>query len=152
MEDACAIASNMRGLVCVWQRYLPSIFGFRPVSMKSYFSTYIFYIKYYSSSDSKVEIPIVVRNPCFIRKSGLRGLKRSRRRRRKFGVQETRAYNTIIFGTTLGTHEIMYPGYSIHTSIYKLAWPRIVFFLASICHAITDPPVTKIRLWASFGV
>ena len=26
------------------------------------------------------------------------------------------------------------------------------FFLASICHAITDPPVTKIRLWASFGV
>ena len=24
--------------------------------------------------------------------------------------------------------------------------------LASICHAITDPPVTKIRLWASFGV
>ena len=64
----------------------------------------------------------------------------------------TRAYNTIIFGTTLGTHEIMYPGYSIHTSIYKLAWPRIVFFLASICHAITDPPVTKIRLWASCGV
>jgi len=35
---------------------------------------------------------------------------------------------------------------------YKLAAPRIVFFLASICHAITDPPVTKIRLWASFGV
>ena len=26
------------------------------------------------------------------------------------------------------------------------------FFLASICHANTDPPVTKIRLWASFGV
>ena len=25
-------------------------------------------------------------------------------------------------------------------------------FLASICHAITDPPVTKIRLWPSFGV
>ena len=25
-------------------------------------------------------------------------------------------------------------------------------FLASICHAIIDPPVTKIRLWASFGV
>ena len=24
--------------------------------------------------------------------------------------------------------------------------------MASICHAITDPPVTKIRLWASFGV
>ena len=24
------------------------------------------------------------------------------------------------------------------------------FFLASICHANTDPPVTKIRLWASF--
>ena len=35
---------------------------------------------------------------------------------------------------------------------YKLAWPRTAFFLASICHAITDPPVTKIRLWASFGV
>ena len=29
---------------------------------------------------------------------------------------------------------------------YKLAWPRKDFFLASICHAITDPPVTKIRL------
>jgi len=25
-------------------------------------------------------------------------------------------------------------------------------FLASICHAITDPPVTEIRLWASVGV
>ena len=24
--------------------------------------------------------------------------------------------------------------------------------LASICHPITDTPVTKIRLWASFGV
>ena len=36
--------------------------------------------------------------------------------------------------------------------MYKLAAPRIVFFLASTCHAITDPPVTKIRLWASFGV
>ena len=24
--------------------------------------------------------------------------------------------------------------------------------MASICHAITAPPVTKIRLWASFGV
>ena len=36
--------------------------------------------------------------------------------------------------------------------LYKLAAPRIVFFFASICHAITDPPVTKIRLWASFGV
>ena len=37
-------------------------------------------------------------------------------------------------------------------TVYKLAWPRTAFFLASICHAITDPPVTKIRLWASFGV
>ena len=36
--------------------------------------------------------------------------------------------------------------------LYKLASPRTAFFLASICHAITDPPVTKIRLWASFGV
>ena len=41
--------------------------------------------------------------------------------------------------------------------LYKLAAPRSVkrewyFSLASICHAITDPPVTKIRLWASFGV
>ena len=36
--------------------------------------------------------------------------------------------------------------------LYKLAAPRIVFFFASICHAITDPPVTKVRLWASFGV
>ena len=35
---------------------------------------------------------------------------------------------------------------------YKLARPRTHFFLASICHAITDPPVTKIRLWASWGV
>ena len=37
----------------------------------------------------------------------------------------------------------------LHTS-----WPprEYVFFLAHICHAITDPPVTKIRLWASFGV
>ena len=35
---------------------------------------------------------------------------------------------------------------------YKLAWPRTKKKLASICHAITDPPVTKIRLWASFGV
>ena len=33
------------------------------------------------------------------------------------------------------------------------SWPpRKYFFFASICHAITDPPVTKIRLWASFGV
>jgi len=30
--------------------------------------------------------------------------------------------------------------------------PKNSIFLASICHAITDPPVTKIRLWASFGV
>ena len=28
----------------------------------------------------------------------------------------------------------------------------IYFSSASIYHAITDPPVTKIRLWASFGV
>ena len=41
--------------------------------------------------------------------------------------------------------------HSLQTT-YKLAWPRTEFFLASICHAITDPPVTKIRLWASFGV
>ena len=34
----------------------------------------------------------------------------------------------------------------------QLAAPRICFFLAHICHTITDPPVTKIRLWASFGV
>ena len=26
------------------------------------------------------------------------------------------------------------------------------FVLASICHAKNGPPVTKIRLWASFGV
>ena len=33
------------------------------------------------------------------------------------------------------------------------SWPpRNTRFFASICHAITDPPVTKIRLWASFGV
>jgi len=30
--------------------------------------------------------------------------------------------------------------------------PDPSFSLASICHAITEPPVTKIRLWASFGV
>ena len=36
--------------------------------------------------------------------------------------------------------------------LYKLAAPRQDFFLASICHANTDPPVRKIRLWASFGV
>ena len=35
--------------------------------------------------------------------------------------------------------------------LYKLAWPRTEK-KASIFHAITDPPVTKIRLWASFGV
>ena len=28
----------------------------------------------------------------------------------------------------------------------------IFFASISICHAITDPPVSKIRLWASFGV
>ena len=40
---------------------------------------------------------------------------------------------------------------TVHTST---SWPpqEYVFFLAQICHAITDPPVTKIRLWASFGV
>jgi len=38
------------------------------------------------------------------------------------------------------------------TFYYKLAWPRTEKNLASICHAITDPSVTKIRLWASFGV
>ena len=32
---------------------------------------------------------------------------------------------------------------------YKLAWPRKEKKMANICH---DPPVTKIRLWASFGV
>jgi len=35
---------------------------------------------------------------------------------------------------------------------YKLAAQKKAFFLASICRANTDPPVTKIRLWASFGV
>jgi hypothetical protein len=30
--------------------------------------------------------------------------------------------------------------------------PKKSFFLVHICHGITDPPVTKIRLWASFGV
>jgi len=35
---------------------------------------------------------------------------------------------------------------------YKLASPRTEKNLASICHAITAPPVTKIRLQASFGV
>ena len=33
------------------------------------------------------------------------------------------------------------------------SWPpQNTIFFASICHANTDPPVTKIRLWASFGV
>ena len=41
---------------------------------------------------------------------------------------------------------------TVVTYLYKLAWPRTGKKLASICHAITDPPVTKIRLWASFGV
>ena len=41
--------------------------------------------------------------------------------------------------------------------IQARSWPprnTILFFASSICHAITDPPapVTKIRLWASFGV
>ena len=40
----------------------------------------------------------------------------------------------------------------IYIYIYKFAAPRILFVLASIYHAITDPPATKIRLWASFGV
>ena len=35
---------------------------------------------------------------------------------------------------------------------YRLASPRRAFFLARICHAKNDPPVTKIRPWASFGV
>ena len=30
--------------------------------------------------------------------------------------------------------------------------PENMFFFAHICHGITDPPFTKIRLWASFGV
>ena len=37
-------------------------------------------------------------------------------------------------------------------AVYKLAAPRKAFYLVPICHAITDPPVTKIRLWAAFGV
>ena len=41
---------------------------------------------------------------------------------------------------------------NINILVYKLAAPRIVLVFASICHAITDPPVTKLRLWASFGV
>ena len=41
---------------------------------------------------------------------------------------------------------------NINILAYKLAAPRIVFVFASICHAITDPPVTKIWLWVSFGV
>ena len=41
----------------------------------------------------------------------------------------------------------------VHTVVsYKLAAPRIVFFFGQHLSAITDPPVTKIRLWASFGV
>ena len=38
-------------------------------------------------------------------------------------------------------------------NLYKLAAPAISShsFLATICRANTDPPVTKIRLWASFG-
>ena len=32
------------------------------------------------------------------------------------------------------------------------AAPEYYFFCHSICHANTDPQVTKIRLWASFGV
>ena len=38
----------------------------------------------------------------------------------------------------------------MHYHKLKLA-PRNTFFLASICRANIDPPVTKIRLWASFG-
>ena len=42
----------------------------------------------------------------------------------------------------------------MNTSIYicyKLASPRNLF-LATFCRAKNDSPVTKIRLWASFGV
>jgi len=41
-----------------------------------------------------------------------------------------------------------------HLNHFVTSWPprEKFFFLASICHAITDPPVTKIRWWASFGV
>ena len=38
--------------------------------------------------------------------------------------------------------------YTIHVQAGR---PEILFF-TSICHANTDPPVTKIWLWASFGV
>ena len=44
------------------------------------------------------------------------------------------------------------PNESKRVTLYKLAAPRIYIFFVHICHAITDPPVTKIRLWASFGV
>ena len=38
------------------------------------------------------------------------------------------------------------------TSWYELAAPRSYIFVAGICRANTDPPVTKIRRWASWGV
>ena len=47
---------------------------------------------------------------------------------------------------------IQVPDVLVYVRNYKLAAPRIGFFLVQICHAITDPPVTKIRLWASFGL
>ena len=57
----------------------------------------------------------------------------------------------------LARNQVLHRGNGLHFScspapMYKPAAPRIVFCFASICHAITDPPVTKIRLWASFGV
>ena len=65
----------------------------------------------------------------------------------------------ILWVTKLGTQTQLFltpkkkfPGRGVTYYLYKLAAPRIVFFLVHICHAITDPPVTKIRLWASFGV
>ena len=42
----------------------------------------------------------------------------------------------------LALRTVIQPLLSITTTIalqYKLAWPRKEFFLASICHAITDP-------------
>ena len=42
--------------------------------------------------------------------------------------------------------------FSISNNEVQARRPENNFFLASICHAKYDPPVTKIRLWASFGV
>jgi len=39
-----------------------------------------------------------------------------------------------------------------NTVVVQAGLAKTRTFLASICHAITEPPVTKIRLWASFGV